>query len=99
MCADNEANIALLSLPALSANVLSHEAHNEAPLGANNEAIPIPLKDRALPCCAKFASTGITKVIASLWEANSSGGAILVSPTAKKLASSAKPRAFHPKKS
>jgi len=76
----------------------SHEAHNEAPLGANNEAIPIPLKDRALPCCAIFASTGITKVIASLWEANSSGGAILVSPTAKKLASSAKPRAFHPKK-
>ena len=67
-------------------------------MGATSEATPTSLKDRAAPSSAKFASTGRTKAIASLREANSSGEPILVSPTAKKLAFKVKPRAFQPKK-
>ena len=98
LCADNEANIISLPLPVHSANVPNREVNNETPLGANSEATPTLLSDRALPCSAMFASTGITKAIASLREANSLGEAILTSPTAKKLASKAKPEAFQPKK-
>jgi len=67
-------------------------------MGASSEATTNSLKARTLLCSAKFASTGKTKATASLHEANSSGEAILVSPTTKKPAFKAKPGAFHPKK-
>ena len=87
-----------MKLSAHSANVLSYKV-NKAPLGANREATATSLKARALPHKSKFASTSRTKAIASLREVNYLGEAILASPTMKKLASKAKPRAFQPKKS
>ena len=78
----------------LSANDLCHETNLEAPLGARVAS----LKARALLCSAKLASKSRTKVAGSLREADSSGEAILASPTAKREAFKAKPRAFQPKK-
>ena len=91
--ANSEANVASLSLPALSAeavlsckartralfsaNVHCREANNEAPLCASSEATPSSLKIRALLYSAKLASTSRAKAISLLCEANSLGEAIL----------------------
>jgi len=67
-------------------------------MGASSEGTPASLKTRALLCIAKLASTGRAKVAASPHKANSQGEAILASPTAKKSASKAKPKACQPKR-
>ena len=70
LCADSEVKVASLLLPArgtktvlicnartktLCANVLSHDANNEAPLGACSETTPTLLKARALLCSPPIA--------------------------------------------
>ena len=108
LCAESKANTASLPLTTVgaktipgrkvrtralhSANDLCNETNLEAPLGARVAS----LKARALLCSAKLASKSRTKVASSLREVDYSGEAILASPTAKRDAFKAKPRAFQP---
>jgi len=107
LCANSIVDSLLLSLPAPSVKVLSHEARakalsakdlnreakDRAPLRANSEAIPASLKGRTLRSRAKLASKNIANTVALPCEATLSGEAILTSPIAKRKAFKAKPRA------
>jgi len=80
---------------------MSREAEAKAPLGVRSEVTIASLKSKALLGNAKLVSSGRSKAlsaqIASSCEARPYGKAILASPSAKKKAFKAKPKASQPK--